>query len=122
MRDLAITPDQTEAYAKAVQIYNPTYAYEHPAFVAFPNNVDDVRRCLQVAHATGTRIAVKSGGHSFAGFSATDSSGFVVSMKYLNDVSVRDDTVTVHQGPHGARCTQQWTAPLTWLLEVAFPL
>lgn len=53
LRDLAITPDQTEAYAKAVRIYNPTYAYEHPAFVAFPNNVDDVRRCLQVAHATG---------------------------------------------------------------------
>ena len=62
LKDIAVTPDQPELYKDAVEIYNPAYSYEHPAFVAFPNNIDDIKRCLQVATKTGVRVAVKSGG------------------------------------------------------------
>lgn len=98
LRDLAVTPDQKDTYAEAVKIYNPAYSYEHPAFVAFPNDVEDVKRCLRIANETGTPVAIKSGGHSFAGYSTTDSNGFVISMKRFNSVTLNGDSVTAQSG------------------------
>ena len=84
LKDIAITPDQPE-YDEAVKIYNPWYANEHPAFVAVPNNISDIQQCMRVALACGVpTVAIKSGGHSFAGYSTTDQNGFVVSMKNLH--------------------------------------
>lgn len=79
LRDIAVTPEQPELYHDAVKIYNPAYSYEQPAFVAFPKNVEDIKRCLKIADKTNTPVAVKSGGHCFAGYSTTDSDGFVIS-------------------------------------------
>ena len=87
LRDIAISPEQA-GYQEAVKVYNPTYSKEHPAFVAFPRDVDEVRRCLSVAGANGVKIAVKSGGHCFAGYSTTDSKGFMLSMKNFNRVTL----------------------------------
>ena len=98
LRDLAVTPDQTNAYAQAVKIYNPAFSYEHPAFVAFPNHVEDVKRCLRVANETETPVVIKSGGHSFAGYSTTDSNGFVISMRRLNSVTVKEARVITQSG------------------------
>lgn len=98
LKDIAVTPEQPGPYKEAVKIYNPTYSYEHPAFVAFPKNVHDIQRCLRIANETGTSVAIKSGGHCFAGYSTTDSKGFVVSLKNLNKVTLRGDVVTVEVG------------------------
>ena len=98
LKDIAVTPDQPELYKDAVEIYNPAYSYEHPAFVAFPNNTDDMKRCLQVATKTGVRVAVKSGGHSFAGYSSTDAKGFVISLKNMSKVELKGNTVTAQAG------------------------
>ena len=99
LRDIAITPDQPEKYKEAVKIYNPSYSIEHPAFVAVPNNVSDIQRCMRVALACEVpTIAIKSGGHSFAGYSTTDQNGFVVSMKNLATVTLQHDMVTVGAG------------------------
>lgn len=100
LADISISPEQAGQYEAAVKIYNPAYSYEHPAFVAFPGNVTDVERCLQVASSRGVPVAIKSGGHCFAGYSSTDSRGFVISMKNLNQVRVDEEKcqVTVQSG------------------------
>ena len=98
LKDIAVTPEQPDLYKEAVKIYNPAYSYEHPAFVALPNNTDDIRRCLQIADNTRTPVAVKSGGHCFAGYSTTDSNGFVISLKNMNQVQVKGNMVTVQAG------------------------
>lgn len=98
LNDLAVTPKQPELYKEAVKIYNPAYSYEHPAFVAFPNNADDIKRCLQVANKTGTPVAVKSGGHCFAGYSTTDGKGFVISLENMNQVQLKEDRISVQAG------------------------
>ena len=98
LRDIAVTPEQTELYKEAVKIYNPTYSCEHPSFVAFPNDVGDVQRCMRVANEAGISVAIKSGGHCFAGYSTTDRNGFVVSMKNMANVTLKGDTVTVETG------------------------
>ena len=98
LKDIAVTPDQTKAYRKAIQIYNPAYSTEHPGFVAFPNNIQDVQRCLKVANSTSTPVIIKSGGHSFAGYSTIDKQGFVISLSHLNNVTVAGDIVTAQAG------------------------
>ena len=98
LRDIAVTPEKPELYHDAVKIYNPAYSLEQPAFVAFPKNVEDIKRCLKIADKTNTPVAVKSGGHCFAGYSTTDSDGFVISLKNLNQVHVQESTVTVQAG------------------------
>ena len=59
LKDIAVTPEQPERYKEAVKIYNPAYSYEHPGFVVFPENIDDIKRSLRVANETGkSRSAV----------------------------------------------------------------
>ena len=98
LRDIAVTPEQPDLYKEAIKIYNPAYSYENPAFVALPKNVEDVKRCLQIATKTSTPVAIKSGGHCFAGYSTTDSKGFVISLKNVNQVQLKGNMVTVQAG------------------------
>lgn len=98
LKDLAVTPEQPELYKEAVKIYNPAYSYEHPAFVAFPSNTEDIKRCLQTADKAGVSVAIKSGGHCFAGYSTTDGKGFVISLKKMNVVELKGNKVTVQAG------------------------
>lgn len=98
LKDLAVTPEQPELYKEAVKIYNPAYSAEHPAFVAFPNSTKDVKRCLQIATRTGVPVAAKSGGHCFAGYSTTDGKGFVISLKNMNQVQIKENKVSVQAG------------------------
>jgi len=88
LQDISVSPAQGSAYDNAIKIYNPTYSYEHPAFVALPRSVEDVRRCLTVANSTRTPVAVKSGGHCFAGYSTIDSMGFVISLQKMRKVTL----------------------------------
>ncbi|XP_028399362.1 LOW QUALITY PROTEIN: uncharacterized protein LOC114522812 [Dendronephthya gigantea] len=100
LRDIAVTSNEPgpELYKDAVKIYNPAYSDEHPAFVALPKNTEDIKRCLQVANKTGVPVVVKSGGHCFAGYSSTDSNGFVIYLKNMNEVHLKGNTVTVQAG------------------------
>jgi len=102
LRDIAVSPDQEE-YQEAVKVYNPSYSGEHPAFVTFPRDVKDVQRCLSVAGDNGVRVAVKSGGHCFAGYSTIDSKGFMLSMKNFNRV-----TVDTEKGRAKVECGANW--------------
>lgn len=98
LKDISVTPEQSDLYKEAVKIYNPAFSTSHPAFVALPYNADDIKRCLQIAHKTNTPVAVKSGGHSFAGYSTTDSNGFVISLKNMDQVQLKENMLTVQAG------------------------
>ena len=98
LQDIAVSPQQP-AYASAVKIYNPAYnEFKHPAFVAQPKNVEDVKRCLKVANSTKTPVTIKSGGHSFAGYSTIDSTGFVISLQRMKKVTHSNESITVQSG------------------------
>ena len=96
LKDISITPDQ-EKYKTFAEIYNPSYD-QTPGFIAVPANTHDIKRCLQVAHKFGVPVAVKSGGHCFAGYSAIDSDGFVISMYNFKSVTRKNDIATVGAG------------------------
>jgi FAD/FMN-containing dehydrogenase len=57
---------------------------------------EDVAQALASAKEEGQHVAVRSGGHCFAGRSST--TGIVIDLSGMNEVSVADGTVTVGAG------------------------
>src|ERR671923_442768 len=57
---------------------------------------EDVAQTLAFARREGLHVALRSGGHCFAGRSST--TGIVIDVSPMNDVSVSDGTVTVGAG------------------------
>jgi FAD/FMN-containing dehydrogenase len=57
---------------------------------------EDVARALAFARQEGLHVALRSGGHCFAGRSST--TGVVIDVSGMNEVSVADGTVTVGAG------------------------
>ncbi|WP_326678716.1 FAD-binding oxidoreductase [Streptomyces sp. NBC_01237] len=58
------------AYATARQLYNTRFDGLKPAAVAYARHEDDIRACLDFARSTDTPVAIRSGGHSYAGWSS----------------------------------------------------
>ncbi|HEY9438458.1 MAG TPA: FAD-binding oxidoreductase, partial [Streptomyces sp.] len=58
------------AYPTARQLYNTRFDGLKPAAVAYVKHDDDIRECLAFARATGTPTAIRSGGHSYGGWSS----------------------------------------------------
>ncbi|MGO4535726.1 FAD-binding oxidoreductase [Leifsonia sp. 2MCAF36] len=61
-----------------------------PSLVIVPNDIREVSAAVRFAGENQLEIAVRGGGHSFAGFSTTDS-GIVVDLARLTDVTVLDE-------------------------------
>src|SRR3954447_10449178 len=57
---------------------------------------EDVAQALEFARREGLHVALRSGGHCFAGRSST--TGVVIDMSGMNEVSISDGTVTVGAG------------------------
>ena len=90
-----------ETYNASYMLFDSSYDDVKPAFVAFPESVEDVQRCLQCSAANAAPCVVKSGGHSNAGYSTIDGSihnGFMISLAKLNRVRVSGDTVVAQTG------------------------
>ncbi|MFG3498554.1 FAD-binding oxidoreductase [Streptomyces sp. NPDC047928] len=58
------------AYATARQLYNTRFDGLRPAAVAYVGGTEDVRECLAFARRHGTPVAIRNGGHSYAGWSS----------------------------------------------------
>ncbi|KAK4220658.1 hypothetical protein QBC38DRAFT_505552 [Podospora fimiseda] len=74
-----------QEYEKAVATSNLLYRFSRPYFVVQPENPEHVQRIVETAQAGNLRIAVKNGGHSFAGFSSTDH-GILLDLSRMQDV------------------------------------
>lgn len=88
---------QDAAYAVDRRLYNTRFDGLRPAAVAYAADADDVRRCLDFAHRTGTAPAVRSGGHSYAGWSSGDGK-LVIDVSRMNAVRLDGTEAVIGAG------------------------
>ncbi len=87
----------SSGYEAARLPYNRRFDGVRPLAVVRPRNAADVRAVVRWAERTGVRIAARSGGHSYAGYSTTR--GVVVDLSDLDGIHVgRDGQATVGAG------------------------
>ena len=85
LRGSVVLPDDT-AYDDARAVWNASID-RRPAAVARCADVTDVQRAVDFARTTGLRIAVRGGGHGFAGHATCDG-GLVIDCSPMRDVTV----------------------------------
>ncbi|MFJ5718375.1 FAD-binding oxidoreductase [Streptomyces sp. NPDC093149] len=68
--DGALIRPQDGAYPTARQLYNTRFDGLKPAAVAYVRHDADIRECLAFARRTATPVSIRSGGHSYAGWSS----------------------------------------------------
>ena len=70
---------------------------KHPAAVIQVENADDIRAVLALARETGAELAVRSGGHSGVGYSATEG-GIVLDVRKLTSIDIDPGAKTMWAG------------------------
>jgi FAD binding domain-containing protein len=81
--------DGSPGYDGARKVWNLAYD-RHPLAMARCADVDDVRRCVEVARRHVLPVAIRGGGHSFAGFGVADGA-LQIDLAAFNTVSVDRD-------------------------------
>jgi FAD/FMN-containing dehydrogenase len=94
-------------YLQISRPLNLRYAGVRPGGVVLCSRVQDVRTAVRWAHENGVPVAVRSGGHNYAGYCAGP--GLVVNVGGMRAVSVDDAHGTVTAQP-GARNTTIYSA------------
>jgi len=95
-------------FADAARVYNQRYDGVLPQAVARPLDARDVASAVRFLVDAGTRLRVRSGGHSFAGYS-TLSDGVVLDLSQLRHVDFDRRTRTATIGP-GAQLIDVYAA------------
>lgn len=85
------------SYPLAHQLFDPRFDYLHPAGIAFCGNATDVSTCLAFVKKFKLRFRIRSGGHSYAGWSTLDN-GLVIDVSKISHFRVGNGTVTVGAG------------------------
>jgi len=85
------------AYAQARLPFNSRYDGIHPRAVAQPLDTRDVQTLVRWSSKNRIRLAARSGGHSYAGYS-TVANGVVVDLSRLRGIGIHHDTVTIGAG------------------------
>ncbi|MCZ7456331.1 FAD-binding oxidoreductase [Streptomyces sp. WMMC940] len=83
-------------YDAARKLFNPRFDGLRPAAVAYCARPEDVRGCLEFAQRHRVPVAVRSGGHSYAGWSSGP--GLVVDVQRMAGVSLSGTTATIGAG------------------------
>ncbi len=83
-------------YPLARQLQNTEYDTVSPCAVAYCETADDVRLCVAHAQDAGLRVHLRSGGHSFNGWST--GSGLVVDMSRMRQVRVDGPIIRLGAG------------------------
>ncbi|MBX6370994.1 MAG: FAD-binding oxidoreductase [Acidothermus sp.] len=83
-------------YDPARVLFDPRFDPIRPAAIARCATVDDVRRCVRFAAATGVALAVRCGGHSYAGYSTGP--GLVIDVRGLNGIRADANRLRVGAG------------------------
>ncbi|WP_030673363.1 FAD-binding oxidoreductase [Streptomyces cellulosae] len=84
-------------WKSARQLYNTRFDSLKPAAVAYVANPDDIRTALSYARAHSLRVAIRNGGHSYAGWSSGNGR-LIVDVSKLNRVRASGDTAVVGAG------------------------
>ena len=83
-------------YRVAHELFDPQFDGVRPKAVARCASNADVQRCIAFARAHGLPLAVRSGGHSYAGYSTT--TGLVVDVRGLRRVALQRGATTATVG------------------------
>lgn len=85
MRGVLLRPEQA-AYEQARLLVNQRFDGIRPQAIAYPADVQDVIECVDFARTDGVPLALRSGGHSYAGYSTGP--GLVLDVSSLNSAVV----------------------------------
>lgn len=85
-----VRPDDA-AYPTARQLYNTRFDGQKPAAVAYVRHEADIRECLAFARRSAVPVSIRSGGHSYAGWSSGNGR-LVLDVSSLSRVE-RDGTI-----------------------------
>jgi FAD binding domain/Berberine and berberine like len=99
-------------YEAARLLRNTRFDGVRPLAIAICESADDVARCVRWATRNGIRLAARSGGHSYGGYSSV-AGGLVVDLSRLSAVTVAADgrTATIGAGAQlGHVYERLWTA------------
>ncbi|GCE13532.1 FAD-binding oxidoreductase [Tengunoibacter tsumagoiensis] len=94
-------------YATALQLFNPRFDAIKPDGIAYCTSPEDVQACLAFSQRFQLPFTVRSGGHSYAGYSTT--TGLVIDMTRINAISVDTQAGTATIGG-GARLIDVYAA------------
>ncbi len=89
-------PGQT-GYAQAHELFSPQYDSLHPSGVAYCKTAADVALCLSFVTKFGLAVRMRSGGHSYGGWSSV-TSGLILDVSEMNSMKFGTGTVTVGTG------------------------
>ncbi|MGD9695273.1 MAG: FAD-binding oxidoreductase [Thermoleophilia bacterium] len=95
-------------YASGRAVANARYSGTRPLAILRAADASDVRRAVRWCARHGVRIAARSGGHSYAGYS-TVAGGLVVDLSALDGIRIAPDGRTVQVGA-GALLIDVYTA------------
>ncbi len=84
-------------YNFAHELFSPQFDYLKPAGVAYCKRNSDVAACLSFVTKFKLPVRMRSGGHSYGGWSSVNS-GLVLDVSEMNSMSVGSNTVTVGTG------------------------
>ncbi|MEU3887638.1 FAD-binding oxidoreductase [Streptomyces sp. NPDC029041] len=85
------------AWSAARQLYNTRFDTLKPAAVAYVSHADDIRTSLAYARAHALRVAIRNGGHSYAGWSSGDGR-LIIDVSKLDRVRASGTTAVVGAG------------------------
>ncbi|WP_329140953.1 FAD-binding oxidoreductase [Streptomyces sp. NBC_01476] len=88
---------QDSGYATGRRLYNTRYDNLRPAGIAYVTGAEDIRACLDFATRTGTVPVVRSGGHSYAGWSSGDGR-LIIDVSRLNSIRLDGTNATIGAG------------------------
>src|SRR5687768_9152331 len=101
--------DGSPFFDEARKVWN--LAYDHrPLAMAHCADVDDVRRCVEFARRHSIPVAIRGGGHSYAGFGVADGA-LQIDLSAFNTVTVDQNRRVVSVGG-GTRIKELLTATL----------
>jgi FAD/FMN-containing dehydrogenase len=98
MSGVLLRPEQA-AYEQARLLVNQRFDHTRPQAIAYPAGVEDVVECVNFARAGGVPFAVRSGGHSYAGYSTGP--GLVLDLSSLNSTAVGGGRAVLGTGVKG---------------------
>jgi FAD/FMN-containing dehydrogenase len=88
---------QDSSYDLDHRLYNTRFDGLRPAGIAYVTGTDDIRACLDFATRTGTVPVVRSGGHSYAGWSSGDGR-LIIDVSKLDSIKLDGTTATIGAG------------------------
>jgi FAD/FMN-containing dehydrogenase len=96
-------------YAHARLLWNARFDSVRPLAIAYAETTADLRSIIRWAARYEVPLAIRSGGHSFAGYSTTK--GLVADLSRLSTVGLTDETATVEAGARlGSVYQKLWDA------------